>query len=306
MGIGDDAAVLAPVRGEAQVVTTDSLVEGVHFRREWTPASAIGHKALAVNLSDLAAMGARPHSALLSLALPAELPLDDFDTLIDGFAALAARARTTLVGGNITRSPGPLVVDVTVIGSIHPRRVLKRAGGRPGHELWVTGSIGGAASGLARLQAGAGDRRALDAQETTCLDRYERPEPRSVIGVQIARNRAAAAAIDLSDGLAEAVRQLSEASGTGAVLDAAAIPIEPGARRWAATTGGDAVSLALAGGEDYELLFAVTPKRRRAFEAVMKRHSPPGATRIGRLTAEPGCWVDGPDGRRVPSGFSHF
>jgi thiamine-monophosphate kinase len=300
--------VLAPIRGEAQVVTTDSLVEGVHFRRDWTPARAIGHKALAVNLSDLAAMGARPRVALLSLALPPEFPVDDFDALVDGFASLAERSRTSLVGGNITRSPGPLVVDVTVIGAAHPRRVLTRAGGRAGHELYVTGSVGGAAAGLAWLQAAGGARQVLDDDmAAACRLRHECPEPRLVIGFQIARNRAASAAIDLSDGLSEAVRQLAEASGTGAVLESASIPIDAAARRWAETTGSDALRSALTGGEDYELLFAVAPRQRRAFMAIMKRYASPGVTRIGRLTAEPGCWLEGPGGREaLPAGFAHF
>jgi thiamine-monophosphate kinase len=126
IGIGDDAAVLEPARGELDVLTTDGLVEGVHFRRDWTPAAAIGHKALAVNLSDLAAMGAIPRASLLSLALPADFPVADFDELVDGYVRLATVSGASLVGGNLTRSPGPVIVDVTAIGRVGRRRLIRR------------------------------------------------------------------------------------------------------------------------------------------------------------------------------------
>jgi thiamine-monophosphate kinase len=181
LGIGDDAAAFEPERGMLQVVTTDALVEDVHFRRAWTGARAIGHKALAVNLSDLAAMGAVPHSALLSLALPASFPLVDFDDLVDGFLELATREQTTLVGGNLTRSPGPVVVDVTALGAVRRRRLLRRSTALRGDELWVTGAIGAAATGLACLERGL-DRHSLSASQLECVERYERPNPRTRVG----------------------------------------------------------------------------------------------------------------------------
>src|SRR6266446_6153833 len=131
VGIGDDATVVEPERNRVEVLTVDALVEGVHFDRAFVPADAIGHRALAVNLSDLAAMGATPRLALLSMVLPPALPLDDFDRMVGGFAALAARHRLHLAGGNLTRSPGPLVLDVTVLGSIKRRQALTRRGARP-------------------------------------------------------------------------------------------------------------------------------------------------------------------------------
>ncbi len=148
LGIGDDAAVLEPARNELDVVTTDTLVEGVHFDPRFTTFADVGHKALAVNLSDLAAMGASPRAALLSLALPGGLAVDDFDALVDGFLAAAAASGVSLVGGNLARSPGPLVVDVTALGSVRRRRVLGRSGARPGDELYVSGAIGAAAAAL--------------------------------------------------------------------------------------------------------------------------------------------------------------
>ncbi|MFI5177265.1 MAG: thiamine-phosphate kinase [Vicinamibacterales bacterium] len=306
IGIGDDAAVIEPERGALLVVTTDSLVEGVHFRRDWTSLAAVGHKALAVSLSDLAAMGAAPRASLLSLALPSDLPLSDFDAFVDAFVAQGARAGAPLVGGNLTRSPGPLVADSTVLGSVRRRRVLSRSGGRPGDELHLTGTVGAAAAGLAMLAASV-TRSALSADEADCLTRYERPDARLRCGAGIGRARAAAACMDLSDGLADAVRQVAAASHTGAVVDAGAIPIHPGARSWAARTDTDPLTLAITGGEDYELLFAVRPRQRGAFRAAGRACGDLGLTRVGRLTAEPGVWLDR-DGRLEPlgAGFTHF
>ncbi len=306
VGIGDDAAVVEPERGASVVLTTDSLVEGVHFRRDWTPARAVGHKALAVSLSDLAAMGATPRASLLSLALPATLPAQDFDELIEGFIALADASGAPLVGGNLTRTAGPLVADSTVVGSVHPRKILRRSGGRPGDELYVTGTLGAAAAGLAMLVAGTA-RATVSAEETECIERYERPQPRLRCGRAMARARAVSAGIDLSDGLADAARQLADASGVGVVVSADAIPVDPGVRTWSARHGLDAVDLAVKGGEDYELLLAVRPRSRRAFQAASRHCSRLEMTLIGRLTAEPGAWLER-DGARQPlgPGFRHF
>src|SRR5262245_21988887 len=143
VGPGDDAAVLAPGRNERLVVTTDAVVEGVHFTRAYSNPADVGHKALAVNLSDLAAMAATPRWALLSLVLPGSWLVSDVEDLVDGLASLAGRHGVTVVGGNITRTDGPLVVDVTAGGSVAPRRWLTRSGARAGDEIWISGSVGG-------------------------------------------------------------------------------------------------------------------------------------------------------------------
>ena len=306
VGIGDDAAVVEPERGASIVVTTDSLVEGVHFRRDWTPLAAVGHKALAVSLSDLAAMGATPRASLLSLALPADLPLADFDALVESFVALANRSGAPLVGGNLTRTAGPLVADSTAFGSVRPRRLMRRSGGRPGDELYLTGAIGAAAAGLATLQAGV-DRARLSAEEADAVQSYERPDARLRCGTSIARARAASACIDLSDGLADAARQIARASGTGAAVLADALPLHPALRTWAEREHRDAASLAITGGEDYELLFAVRPRQRRAFLAAGRRCSGLPLTLIGKLTAEPDVCLDR-NGALEPlgAGFTHF
>lgn len=290
VGIGDDAAVIEPERRALEVITTDSQVEGVHFDQTFVSAADIGHKALAVNLSDLAAMGAAPRVALLSLVLPPSMAVERVDALVDGMTALAARTRITIVGGNIARSPGPLIVDVTATGSVHPRRVLTRSGAHAGDELYVTGSLGGAALGLRALRADA-----LTAG--TAVDRYRRPEPRTRFGLLLGRNRAARACIDLSDGLADGVRQIAHASGLGAVIDAAAIPLESGA------TLADAMS----GGEDYELLFAVAPRMRGRLRNVLRLASGVPATRIGVLTADAALLVSrNGEKEELPAGFEHF
>jgi thiamine-monophosphate kinase len=290
VGIGDDAAVVAPERNTLEVLTTDCLVEGVHFDRTFVDAADIGHKALAVNLSDLAAMGARPRVALLSLVLPPAFPVSGVDSLVDGMAALAVRARISIVGGNIARSPGPLIVDVTVTGSVHPRRVLTRSGARAGDDLYVTGSLGGAALGLRRLR---GNPSSAGAD----VDRYRRPEPRTRFGLMLGRNGAARACIDLSDGLADGVRQLAQASGLGAMVEAEALPLVEGA------TLGDA----LGGGEDYELLFAVSPRIRARLKHAQRMVKELAVTRIGRLTADGAMLLSRRGGsEELPTGFEHF
>ena len=185
VGIGDDAAVTIPERGALQVLTTDALVEGVHFDRRFSAPAEIGHKALAVNVSDVASMGGASRFALLSLMLPDHTPLADIDGLLDGLIALAIQLKVTLAGGNITRSPGPLVIDVTIVGSVRPRRILTRSGGRPGDDLYVTGLIGAAAAGLGWLRTQVEHststseqvRRPTDDGMGECVERYCRPGP---------------------------------------------------------------------------------------------------------------------------------
>jgi len=306
LGIGDDAAVVEPVRGRSDVITTDTLVEGVHFKREWSAARAIGRKAVLVSLSDLSAMGAAPRTVLLSLCLPASLLLDDFDALIDGVIVETHAAGAALVGGNISASPGPLVVTVTATGSVHPRRVLRRDGGSPGHSLYVTGKIGGASAGLDVLASGA-DRRTLAAGPAACVERYEVPPQLVAFGRMVAGYRAASACMDLSDGLADAVRQVAAASKTGASIEGSSVPIDEGAATVWEATGADPLIRAIAGGEDYELLFAVPPKRRRSFFAAATKAGGIRVTRIGELTTGSACVISqGEDVRPIPDGFKHF
>jgi thiamine-monophosphate kinase len=330
IGIGDDAAVAVPERGALEVITTDALVEGVHFDRRFSSAADVGFKAIAVNASDIAAMGGRPRLALLSLILPPELPASAVEELVDGVLEMTAMCRAVLVGGNIARSPGPLVVDVVMTGSVKPRKVLTRSGGRPGDVLYVTGAIGAAAAGLGwlRSRAGAGapglegeiasagvawtgtagqaSPASSDAMGD-CVARHRRPEPRLRVGALLGRNRAASACIDLSDGLADAVHRIAEASGTGATIDAAALPVHAAAREWFTATAHDPVLAGITGGDDYELLFAVPARARGRFRSVVADARGLTMTRIGELTADRAVHLMR-DGRAepLPAGFTHF
>jgi thiamine-monophosphate kinase len=316
VGIGDDAAVVEPARNRAEVLSVDALIEGVHFDRAFSPPDAIGHRALAVNLSDLAAMGAAPRLALLSMALPAALPLADFDAIAAGFAALAARHGLHVAGGNLTRSPGPLMIDVTVLGTVKRRQALTRGGARPGDDLYVSGTIGAAAAGLRMLKerltrSTAENTRDMDADVDSCVERYLRPEPRVRLGVMLSRTRAAAACMDLSDGLADAAQQMAEASRVGMTIDAASLPVHIAARTFFDARGVDAITEAITAGDDYELLLAVRPRAHRRLTAA-SRHGGVALTRVGRCTENPAVVLhrtvgDGAaDTAPLPKGFSHF
>lgn len=307
VGPGDDAAVYLPERGAFQVITTDAVVEGVHFDRRFSSLGDVGHRALAVNLSDIAAMGARPEYALLSFILPDYITTSDIDALLDGILPVAASSKVAVAGGNMARSPGPLVIDVTLTGSVRPRRMLTRGGGKPGDSLYITGSIGSAAAGLDFLTAGPGIEAAADEAMSDCIRRHRRPEPRVRIGMLLGRNRAASACMDLSDGLADAVSQLAQASGTGAMIDGAALPIDPAAAAWFTSSGTDPLMAALSGGDDFELLFAVPAKFRGRLRGVQRHAGGIPITRIGELTAGPELLVDR-DGQHIPlpAGYAHF
>ena len=204
VGPGHDCAIVdLGLKDRVLLFKTDAVVETIHFTRE-TPPEKVGHKALARCLSDIAAMGARPRAALLSLALPPTLEVTVVDGLLDGLLALANTHQVAVVGGNVTRSPGPLMVDLTVTGSVHRRRVLTRTGARAGDDVYVTGLVGDAAVGLRSLQArhGIGPATApLDSLAGAEL-RYLRPEPRLRAGLMLGQHKAATACIDLSDGIA--------------------------------------------------------------------------------------------------------
>ena len=329
VGPGDDAAVIEPERGALEVLTTDAQVDGVHFDRRFVPPSAIGHRALAVNLSDLAAMGARPRAFLLSLALPPDMAADEFDQLMEGLLAVASASSITLIGGNITRTPGPLMIDVTALGSVRPRGTLTRAGARPGDDVYVTGTLGEGAVGLWALQAAlsggpegcppqgpvAADADSRLTQWPHSVERYLRPQARIRAGVLLGRNRAASSCMDLSDGLADGVSQIATASGVGITIDGAAVPIGAEVQAWhtraadgsAQLPSGDALHTALTGGDDYELLFTVRPSQRGRLRTVVKQLGALPITRIGVVTKARDLLVRERGGvRQLPAGYEHF
>lgn len=278
--VGDDAALLAPARDCELALTVDTLVEGRHFPARAIPVEDLGYRALAVNLSDLAAVGAEPAWALLALTLPEADP-DWLERLARGFCALAQSTGVALVGGNVAR--GPLAVSVTLAGFVARGAALTRSGAAAGDALFVTGALGGGAAGLREVLGGA---RA----DSPRARGYLRPVPRLAAGRAFARR--AHAAIDISDGLLGDLEKLLQASGgLGAELDAASVPLAPGA----------GLDDALGPSDDYELLIAAPPDAVPGPEALACP-----LTRIGRVTAGGGLRVDGALVSAAAHGYRHF
>lgn len=302
LGIGDDAALLAVPAGEQLVVTADTLNAGVHFPAE-TAAFDIGWKALAVNLSDLAAMGASPRWLTLSLTLPGADPAW-LDALADGLFALADAHGVALVGGDTTR--GPLALGITAMGSVPAGAALRRDGGRAGDEVWVSGVPGEAALALALWQAGRLDVAvaATDPWQEAVRLRLARPMPRLALG--LALRGIASAAIDISDGLAADLGHLCRRSGVGARLQLDALPrsaaldvLAPGSQAW---------PLQVAGGDDYELCFSA-PAAQHAAVLAAAADSGVAVHCIGQLVAGSGlAWRDpaGQAWQPPRGGFNHF
>jgi thiamine-monophosphate kinase len=297
IGVGDDGAVLAPPASRDLVVVTDTLVEGVHFP-EGSAAASIGHRAFAVNLSDIAAMGAEPAWGLLALTLPRpdEAWLAQFARAAGD---LCRRHGMALVGGDTTR--GPLAITVTLIGVVPIGVALERRGGRPGDAVFVTGSPGDASAGLALEQNRLHIADSMSAQ--ILRDRFLFPTPRCEVG--IALRGLASACIDISDGLGGDLEKLCAASGCGAEIDAAALPVsEP----LVGAVGRElAREYALTGGDDYELLFTVPLARLGAMTNAIARGLGP-VTRIGSLVSGNGVRVFARGGvmQVSPAGFDHF
>ena len=290
LGIGDDCAILrAPAPGTTLAVATDMLVAGRHFLPGADPAS-IGHKALAVNLSDLAAMGARPLSFTLALALP-EADARWLEGFASGMFALADLHDCELIGGDTTR--GPLNVCVTVLGELPVGVALRRDRAEPGDDLWVSGELGGAALAVRLGEAAAPAERA----------RLDRPTPRVALG--LALRHLARAAIDISDGLVGDLGHVCERSRVGAELHWPAVPLAPGL---VAAPPEDRAALALAGGDDYELLFSAAPENRSSIEALAGGLGL-RLSRIGRIVPGQGVRVLDERGRPMAAGlhaYDHF
>jgi thiamine-monophosphate kinase len=297
LGIGDDAALLSVPTGQELVAALDTLVEGRHFPAG-APPESIGHRALAVNLSDLAAMGATPAWFLLALTLP-RADESFLESFARGLFTLAREHGVQLVGGDTTA--GPLSVSVQALGTVPAGRALRRRGAAPGDLLYVSGTPGDAAAGLAVLQARGPE--ATDPHELQLLRRFLFPEPRVELGLQL--RGVASACIDVSDGLAADAGRLAAASGCAAVIDAGALPLSDALR--AREGEGESLAKALRGGDDYELCFTVPPLRRSEFEARMtnvKCH----VTCIGIIAAGSGVRVerDGASLAADTRGFDHF
>jgi thiamine-monophosphate kinase len=309
LGIGDDCAILRPRTGEDLLVTTDFSLEARHFRRDWHSPESIGHRALARGLSDLAAMGARPIATFLSLALPRDVAQDAdwLDGFLDGLLELAAQHSVPLAGGDTSESPSAHVLaDIVLLGSAPQGCALQRSGAHAGDLIYCTGALGGAAAELSRLQdtsqrPGGRLQRSQKASENPHLF----PQPRLAAGQALLRRRLATACIDISDGLSTDLAHLCKASGVSAEVDAAHLPLHPLARQLDAHA---ALSAALHGGEDYELLFTAkaSTKMPRTLGGVK-------ITGLGRMVAKkrnaPQITLIAADGSRsalAPQGWEHL
>jgi thiamine-monophosphate kinase len=308
VGIGDDAAVWTPSPGENVVVTTDSLVEDVHFRLDWTDWESLGHKTLAVNVSDLAAMGAQPKLAIVSLGLDGAERVADLTALYKGLGALARRHGMVIAGGDIVRSPRGLVLHVTALGETRGQRALARSGANAGDLIGVTGTLGASAAGLRLLGLGPADPRRRAATAGQLIEAHLRPEPRAVLGA-ILLEQGATSAMDLSDGLLGDLPKILAASGVAARVDEAAVPVAAALR---ALFPDEWLEMALRGGEDYELLFTAPRKSWDSIEAAA-RQSGGSVTAIGEIVpggSDPqGVELTGRDGARrifAPGAFDHF
>lgn len=311
-GIGDDAAVIRNASGKDTVITADLLVEDIDFRRTTTPPYLLGHKALAVSLSDIAAMGSRPLWSLISIGVPEDVWQTDFvDRLYDGLLDLANRYGVQLIGGDTSRTPEKIVIDSIVTGECAARMSVLRTGAKPGDQIFVTGSLGAAAAGLRLIERGAHlAEQNLGDEDSQKLDhillRQLRPEPRVGWGIVLGEEKLATSMIDLSDGLSSDLNLLCAASGAGALIDSSLLPIDETVIELCGRRALDPLQLALHGGEDFELLFTV---KAADVARLPRRVDGVGIKRIGEITsAAEGVRIS--EGPRIwelkPGGWKHF
>ncbi len=322
LGIGDDCAILAPPRGHEIVLTTDLSLEGRHFRRDWHPARSVGHRALARGLSDLAAMGARPLAAFLSIAIPRAVAAEAkwIEGFLDGLLALAAATKTPLAGGDTAEAAcNDITIDIVLLGATPTGRALRRTGAQPGDRIFVTGALGGSAAELASVSSLAPNKTphtararphsaavlSRNAGNDTANHPHLYPQPRLAVGQSMLRRRLASACIDLSDGLSTDLAHLCTASNVAAEIETALLPLHPLTRTQSPES---ALHSALHGGEDYELLFTAPPSA-----SVPRNIAGVPLTRIGEIRRagrnRPLMTLIAPDGTRTPldpGGWEHL
>jgi thiamine-monophosphate kinase len=307
VGIGDDCAVLEASAGALLIATTDLLLEDVHFRRRYTEPADIGWKSIAVNLSDIAAMGARPRWALVALACPAETTLEEVEAYYAGALALAGEHDVSIVGGDTSSSPAGWFVNVTLLGEA-VRAPLLRSGARPGDVVAVTGVLGRAAAGLAVLERAAAPSGLDAAALAEVTAAHLRPRPRIAEGQWLAGATGVTAMMDLSDGLATDLGHIAEESGVGARVELARVPTAESAQRVADRLGLDAVAWATGGGEDYELLVVSDPQAFPGLQDGLQRATGTRLTPVGEITGAVGVTFVDAEGRARGgvAGFEHF
>ena len=304
LGIGDDAAVFRPAPGFDLLLTTDVLLEGVHFRREVAPLRDIGYKSVAVNVSDIAAMGGIPRAYLASIAIPPDLSAKDVDEIYRGMREGARDGAVDLVGGNACASKW-IYLNLTLVGEVERGGGITRAGARAGDLLFVTGTLGDSAAGCHLLRS-AGRKERGTSGSSFLVRRHLRPTARWQEGRLL--RHLASAMIDLSDGLSSDLGHLCDESGVGAVVGASLLPLSRAMRAFCRRYRKDPLRYALDGGEDYELLFSVPARRTKRLYDLIRRGAL-RATAIGKiLPSREGRWLSRPDGR-VPlqaAGYDHF
>ncbi|MEQ1604681.1 MAG: thiamine-phosphate kinase [Pyrinomonadaceae bacterium] len=300
--VGDDCAVLPKDGTTDMLLTADMLVEDVDFRLAWTTPEFLGHKALAVSLSDIAAMGGTPTFSLLSLAVPERLwKIDLLDRFYKGWHELAAEHNIELIGGDISKTQDKLVIDSTVIGEVPREKAILRSGAKPGDILFVTGYVGGAAAGLLQLESGVRFDDQLSAPLKHLLFRQLQPLPQVRTANMLRERGLASAMLDISDGLSSDLAQLINASGVGSIIDLEKLPIDPAISSLDLSEE-QRLDLALNGGEDFELLFAVD---QNFFSAVQDL----GFHHIGEINANIGIIelrAAGKSANLTPKGYRHF
>lgn len=301
-GIGDDCAVIPKDAESDLVITTDLLIEGIDFRLDWTTPGLIGHKALAVSLSDIAAMGAEPKWAMVSIGITESMWNTKFlDPFYDAWQDLAAIFEVELVGGDTSRSPDRLVIDSIVAGEVRKGTAVMRSGAKPGDGVYLSGPLGGAAAGLRVLEQGGKLKESASDDQQALVMKQLRPLPQIRLGSRLRENGLATAMIDLSDGLSSDLAHLCSASGVGAVINANDLPFDAETMNLAGSIEG-MLELALNGGEDFELLFTADDEK-------ISRSQNTDIFRIGEITANIGVIELNRNGQTElmrPAGFKHF
>jgi len=304
-GIGDDCAIIQANDSEEWLVTTDLLVEDVHFVRNAIPADQLGYKSLAVNLSDIAAMGGTPIGSFLSIAIPADVDVEYLDAFLKGYHRLSAKYNTPLMGGDTTRSMKHLCVNVCVIGKCPINLARKRSMARDGDVVCVSGPLGDSAGGLQILL----NKLPFNEKHQYLLNRHHKPEPRIHEGEFLSRQSSVNAMMDISDGLASDLVHILKASGVGARIDLSWLPISTDLKSISEKYGWDPVELATTGGEDYELLFTVTNEQFEPLQKAFQDKFDKSLIQIGQIIAgqpEIEWHIKNKRVIKSGSGFNHF
>ncbi len=310
-GIGDDCAVLSLNNGNYQVLTTDALVETVHFNLKTHTPEQLGWKTLAVNISDIAAMGGQPKFAVISVGIPNSIPVDFLDRFYKGLNQASLKYKVALVGGDTVASPKHLFINLALLGETLKKKVFTRSGARPGDRIFVTGTLGDSALGLKILESPKKKWKGSEAHKKKCVQRHLKPEPRVKEAAWLARSKyKVTSMIDISDGLTQDLGHILKANHAGAELWEDKVPISKPLAKYSLINDLPALELALGGGEDYELLFTLAPEdvNNLDIESITKVDQP--VTQIGVITVRKGIRLISKTGRskvlQRPMGFNHF